>query len=157
MNTTTAATTLQYVAIPIEVAHAARTTMQDAFGHNLHVVKEQGPCRLCLRIAEGPEEMILLSYRPLPDRGPYAEIGPIFIHARECTPYTEPENFPRDFLSRPLILRAYDHQGRIVDAVVAQPGDAERQALNFLQNSSVAEVHVRHISYTCFDFKILGS
>ncbi len=129
--------------------------MRDRFGHGLHVTKTQGPCRLCLRISNEPEELILLSYQPLADTGPYAEIGPIFIHARACEPYSEIDTFPADFSQRPLILRAYDHAGHIYDADVAQPGLARERAAEFLSDPAVAEIHVRHVSYTCFDFKIV--
>jgi hypothetical protein len=54
-----------------------------------------------------------------------------------------------------LILRAYSKDGRIVDAVLVQPGTAPAQAAAFLSDARVAEVHVRHGSYTCFDFKIV--
>jgi len=129
--------------------------MIDRFGHQLHVQSVVAPCRHCLRIPLVAEDMILISYRALPDSGPYAEVGPIFVHARVCERYADVASFPRDFLSRSLVIRAYDIDGRIADAVVAQPGEAEPAAYAFLQNDAIAEVHVRHISYTCFDFKII--
>ncbi len=147
--------TLQYVPVPREIADEARRTLKDRFGHDLHVQMEQGPCRLCLRIPEEPEAMILLSYQPLADRNPYAEIGPIFIHAHECEPYASIETFPEDFAKRELVVRAYDRDGRIADAVVAKPGEASEAAARFLSDPRIAEVHVRHTSYTCFDFKIV--
>jgi hypothetical protein len=147
--------TLQYLPIPHEIAREARATRVDRFGHALHVTKEQAPCRLCLRISKQPEDLILLSYQPLPDTSPYAEIGPIFIHAQACEPYAQQERFPADFAPRSLVLRAYGLRGEIVDAVVAQPGQAPERAAAFLSDARVAEVHVRHDSYTCFDFKIV--
>ena len=95
-----------------------------------------------------------MSYQPLPDKSPYAEIGPIFLHARECERYNS-DAFPADFLSRSLILRAYDYEGNIVDALVSQPGMAELDATTFLRNPTVAEIHVRDTTYTCYDFKIV--
>ena len=102
-----------------------------------------------------PEELILLSYQPLADRGPYAEVGPIFIHAHVCRPYAETESFPADFVGRRLVLRAYGRGGEIVDAVVAPAGTAPDHAARFFGDDRVAEIHVRHESYTCFDFKIV--
>jgi hypothetical protein len=99
--------------------------------------------------------MILMSYQPLPDTGPYAEIGPIFVHAQDCRPYSDVETFPSDFAARPLVLRAYGYDGRITDARVAEPGQARSVAAEFLGRAEVAEIHVRHVSYTCFDFKIV--
>jgi hypothetical protein len=146
---------LRYVAIPHEIADEARRTGKDRFGHLVDALIERGPCRVCLRISKEPEEFLLLSYQPLADRNPYAEIGPIFIHARECEPYSAPDEFPADFAERQLVVRAYDRDGRIADAVVAEPGEAPAAAARFLSDSNIAEVHVRHTSYTCFDFKIV--
>ena len=145
---------LAYLPMPVEIAAEARRTLRDRFGHQLKVERNQAPCRSCLRISKEPEDLILLSYQPLPDTNPYAEIGPIFIHARECVPYHSGD-FPADFLDRELVVRAYGHDGRIADALVAAPGDAEGAAAGFLANDRIAEAHVRHRSYTCFDFKIV--
>jgi hypothetical protein len=151
--TTTTTLALAYLPIPNDVATMARRTLRDSFGHKLHVERNQAPCRSCLRISKAPEDLILLSYQPLPDTNPYAEIGPIFIHARACAPYDAAE-FPADFLERELVVRAYNSEGRIADAVVAAPGHAEAAAYAFLADDAIAEVHVRHRSYTCFAFKV---
>lgn len=145
---------LKYVPIPKEIVDEARRALKDRFGHDLHVQMSAAPCRYCLQISTVAEKIILLSYQPLPDTSPYAEIGPIFIHATACEPYSS-DAFPPDFLRRSLILRAYDHEGNIVDALVSQPGMAELDATTFLRNPTVAEIHVRHTTYTCYDFKIV--
>jgi hypothetical protein len=154
-STTAGTLTLQYVPIPLEIAQEARRTRRDAFGHDIEVYRDTGPCRVCLRISTSPENLLLLSYQPLPDRNPYAEVGPIFIHEHECVPYNSLDAFPEDFASRELVLRAYDGNGRIFDAAVAPSGEGARVATEFLTNAAVHEVHVRHTSYTCFDFKIV--
>lgn len=155
MNVLSPTQRLRYVAMPEEIADEARETLRDRFGHQLSLTLETGPCRVCLRIEHDPQEMILMSYQPLSDTGPYAELGPIFVHAKRCQPYDKPDEFPKDFASRRLILRAYDFGGRIVDAAVTEPGEAERKAAEFLRSPAVVEVHVRHESYTCYDFKIV--
>lgn len=155
MPITVQAPTLQYLPIPLDVAERARRSRKDEFGHVVDVYLDRGPCRVCLRIPTTLEELLLISYKPLADRNPYAEIGPIFIHAHDCVPYDSPDAFPDDFVDRELVIRAYDAHGRIFDATVAAPNEAERHAKQFLSNPAVEEVHVRHRSYTCFDFKIM--
>jgi hypothetical protein len=155
MKATVRGVTLRYEAIPSEIAREARETLRDRFGHALSVVSTQAPCRNCLRISREPEDLILLSYRPLEDAGPYAEVGPIFIHAAACDRYDNVEAFPPDFADRPLVLRAYDRAGAIFDATVAEPGSAPAVASKFLVDERVAQVHVRHVSYTCYDFRIV--
>jgi hypothetical protein len=154
MTTETETTPLRFIPIPEDVAREARRTRTDRFGHAVKAYRSQEPCRVCLKISSEPEEFLLLSYRPLADRSPYAEVGPIFIHERECTPYDSPDRFPEDFRPRALVLRAYDGNGAIVAATVAAPGEGEATASRFLDDPSVEEVHVRHTTYTCFDFKI---
>jgi Protein of unknown function (DUF1203) len=146
---------MRYLPISEEIATQARETLRDGFGHQLQIVRDTAPCRICLRISQAHEDLILLSYQPLPDTGPYAEIGPIFVHAHRCEPYADFEAFPRDFAARRLILRAYDNDGRIASAVVAEPGQGPLRAAELLNDENVAEIHVRHESYTCFDFKIV--
>ena len=144
---------MKYTPIPEDAAEQARQTLRDAFGHQLRIERNQGPCRLCLGISKEPEDLILLSYQPLDDTNPYAEIGPIFIHPYACAPYRA-DAFPPDFLDRELVVRAYDAGGRISDATVAAPGDAQAASEAFLADDNVAEVHVRSRSYTCFLFKV---
>jgi hypothetical protein len=155
VNPTVPVDSLKYLAIPEEVAIEAREKKRDRFGHEVEALRDTGPCRVCLRIASEPEDLLLLSYQPLPDTGPYAEIGPIFVHAKRCEPYSDSATFPADFTQRRLVLRAYGHDGRIVDATVAEAGTAPERAVDFLSGDTVAEVHVRHESYTCFAFKIV--
>jgi|GEM_PF-1962194 len=119
---TAVAAKLRFLPIPSEIADEARRTLTDRFGHRLHVTTTQAPCRLCLKISKDPEDLILLSYQPLADTGPDAEIGPIFIHAHTCAPYADQQTFPPDFASRPLVLRSYNAAGEIVDSLVSPPG-----------------------------------
>lgn len=146
---------LRYLPMPEAIANEARATLRDRFGHELCVVREYGPCRVCLRISPSEEDYILLSYQPMPDRGPYSEIGPVFVHAHACRPYQRTGEFPADFASRRLVLRAYDSHGSIVSATVAQPGTVPETAATLFAEGRAAEVHVRHESYTCFAFRIV--
>jgi hypothetical protein len=155
MSTTATTKTLRSLPIPQNIAIEARETGRDRFGHDLPVYHSDEPCRVCLRISQSAEDFILLSYQPLPDRNPYAEIGPIFVHAQACPPYSDTTIFPSDFLGRRLVLRAYGHDGEIVTALVAEPFAAPESAAKLFEDDRVVEIHVRHQSYTCFDFKIV--
>jgi hypothetical protein len=157
MKTMTGRNTLRYLAIPEDVAAEARETGRDRFGHAVPLYHSDEPCRVCLRIATSAEKFRLVSYQPLPDCNPYAEIGPIFIHAEPCAPYAETAIFPSDFLGRRLVLRAYGHAGEIVRALVAEPFAAPDRAAELLADEGVVEIHVRNPAYGCFDFKIVRS
>ena len=154
MSTTAASPEdVRFIAIPDDLAARVRATLRDDCGHVRVPRDVAAPCRVCLRVPSEPEPMLLLSYSPLADTGPYAETGPVFIHVRDCSRYSEESSFPADFAARPLVVRAYSHEGEIADALVAGPGEGEGAVRRFLQNRAIAEVHIRHTSYTCYDFK----
>jgi Protein of unknown function (DUF1203) len=54
--------------------------------------------------------------------------------------------------ARPQVVRAYDHQGRIADGLLADDGD---QALGVIQEllgrPGVALVHLRNVGYGCYN------
>ena len=52
---------------------------------------EGNPCRHCLKFIEEGEPFFVLSHRPFDSLQPYAEQGPIFLHAKECPCYTSTE------------------------------------------------------------------
>lgn len=144
-------------AISTELAQRIRREMRDEFGHVLHpqTIEEAGsaPCRHCLQMAGPGEEMVLFSYRPFSrDFGPYSEVGPVFVHLRECARY-DGNGIPSDYAARTLVIRAYDREHRIHDATVALPENVASAAARFLSEDAVAYVHARHQLYTCYAFR----
>ena len=82
----------------------------DANGQPALVRAAEGPanpCRHCLRLIPAGEKKLVLAYRPFAGLHPYAETGPIFLHAEPCERYRAdavPTWF--DFLD-PAIVRGY--------------------------------------------------
>ncbi len=61
------------------------------------------------------EPFLVLSHRPFPEAQPYAEIGPIFVHATPCDRHGETAEVPALFLSRAqALVRGYGKDDRIV-------------------------------------------
>ena len=129
--------------------------MRDEHGNALHVqVSENGaPCRSCLRIVPGGTRLILFAHQPFMTTGPYAETGPVFVHADACEPYRS-DTFPADFRPRTLVFRAYDANGLIHDAALAAGTDAEATLARLFSDSAVSFVHVRNPAWGCFDFAV---
>jgi len=130
--------------------------MADDFGNKLKVSENTtagNPCRHCVRLTLPGERMILLAYRPFDTGGPYAEIGPVFVHAEACEPYDRRE-FPADYLVRPLTLRAYDAAGSIVEAEVAPPHGSSLALERLFGIDRVEFVHARNPSWGCYHFRI---
>jgi hypothetical protein len=147
--------TLVFEPIPAQELAALRAAGTDEAGNRL--VAEQdpdggNPLRCCLRETRSGEQVVLIAYTPPGTGGPYAERGPVFIHPEPCAGYTTPDRYPPELRYRPQVVRAYDHQGRIADGVLAKDGD---QALGVIQEllgrPGVALVHLRNVGYGCYN------
>ena len=52
------------------------------------------PCRHCLGYVEAGAPYLVLAYRPFPAPQPYAEVGPVFLHADPCPAYDPANGLP---------------------------------------------------------------
>jgi len=150
-------TALQIIALDATLVETVRRTRRDAQGDAVELWISDGPgnpCRSCLRLTPAETPLLLFSHQPFRTSGPYAERGPVFIHAEPCDAYGTADRFPADFGARPLTLRAYSHAGRIVDATVAAPGDALASLAQLFARPDVAFVHARSPAWGCYDFEI---
>jgi hypothetical protein len=150
---------LRYSGIPSDMAAAYRAGSQDANGQVPERKISDGsgvPCRHCLsRVAKG-EPYLVLAYRPFPQPQPYAEVGPIFLHAEPCEAYAGEELPPREHQGDGRILRGYGSDNRIVygTGVVVRNEDIEPRAKAILARSDVAYVHMRSSTNNCFTLRI---
>lgn len=78
---------IRFIALPSHEVAALQSGAPDAHGQLPERDISDGdgvPCRHCLtRVAKG-EPYLILAYRPFPKEQPYAETGPIFLHADPC-------------------------------------------------------------------------
>jgi hypothetical protein len=115
------------------------------------------PCRHCLtEIAEGVPYLIL-AHRPFPEPQPYAEIGPIFLHAEPCRQHPVSAETPDMFLGwERLLLKGYGSNDRIVygTGTVVPTQDVDRVAAVILSRADVAYVHARSAKNNCYQVRI---
>ncbi|MFL6567534.1 MAG: DUF1203 domain-containing protein [Chthoniobacterales bacterium] len=143
------------VALPSAIAENARRTADDgATDHRVSVVESErsAPCRHCLTWAKKGERVILFPYQSIAADRPYAESGPIFVHAESCTRYDSPNEFPAD-LRNGRVIRAYNQADEIAAAEVAN-GAPEETAARLLENPQVHFLHVRSATHGCYTFKV---
>ena len=142
--------------IGADVADRIRRTLKDDFGNALSVqaVDEPAPCRVCLRRSNAGERLILFAYRPFESSGPYAEVGPVFIHADACQPYSEQDRFPEDYVERTLTMRGYNDRGTIQTAELSVPGAPEASLAHLFADERVRFVHVRNPTWGCYQFAV---
>jgi Protein of unknown function (DUF1203) len=146
-------------AIPASALRRIRAAGRDDQGNPLRisVAQEAGaPLRCCLREAAIGERLALIAWRPFDRDGPYAEVGPVFVHAEECPGYGSPSAYPEGYRHRRQVFRPYDHDGDMVyDALeIVEGADAEAAIARILARRDVAVIHSRNLLAGCYMFSI---
>jgi hypothetical protein len=149
---------LLFEPIPAALLRQVRTAMTDEAGNLLTVQADRAggsPLRCCLRETTPGEEVLLIAYTPPGTSGPYAERGPVFIHARPCPGYLTPGEYPPGLRHRQQVVRAYDQHGRIADGILVPDGDhAQTVIRELLDRPGVELVHLRNVGYGCYNFAV---
>lgn len=145
--------------IPRSIVQRIRESRLDEFGHHLSVSvareNDTGPCRSCLTVFVPGEGRILFSYAPNQYDHPYNEVGPVYIHERECRPYAEQEIFPPELRTRrPLALRCYADDGMMVDGELVGERPVEQAIESLFENPEIKYLHVRTASVGCYIARI---
>ena len=144
--------------IDFKLAEAVRRTLKSPqYGHPAHVelAAGYGPCRLCLKqFRAGEEDRILFTFNPFQGLDDYPSPGPVFIHARTCPSYDEPQAFPEELRSLPLTLEAYGENRWIIARERPSAKEIESSVERLLQTSGVRYIHVRNTEAGCFIARI---
>ena len=151
--------TIKFVGLDTYVARALQSGGADANGQapELHVATGGvTPCRHCLdQVADG-DSFLILSHRPFPEPQPYAEQGPIFLHAGSCQARTPDDTTPAMLASPSYLLRGYNSADRIVygsGQIVETQSITERAAEMFCDDA-ICYIHVRSASNNCYQCRI---
>lgn len=115
------------------------------------------PCRHCLDDVAAGEPFLIAAYRPFPRPQPYAEIGPIFLHAEPCPRRGETPDLPPVLAARERVLmRGYGADDRIVYGTgqVVPTAELPESAARLLGRGDVDYVHVRSASNNCYTCRI---
>lgn len=151
---------IYFSAMPTAVARAFQAGGLDANGQlpERHISDGDGiPCRHCLQDVAAGEPYLILAYRPFPAAQPYAELGPIFLHAEACERYPEHAELPPVVArSERLLLRGYNAHNRIVYGTgqIVPSAMIPTAAAELLQRPEVAYIHVRSATNNCYSCRI---
>jgi hypothetical protein len=144
--------------IPSALAEEVRSTLKSPqYGHPAHVelAAGYGPCRACLKqFRTGKEDRILFTYNPFQHLDDYPSPGPVFIHAKACPNYDEPQSFPEELRSLPLTLEAYGENRWIIARERPSAAEIENSVERLLQTSGVRYIHIRNTEAGCFIARI---
>jgi hypothetical protein len=152
---------IYFRAMPTDIARAYQHGGLDAYGRPPEKRTADGasrvPCRHCLTDVAVGDEYLVLAYRPFTSVQPYAETGPIFLHAHACPRHADSTETPEMLLkSSQMIVRGYSSNERIIygtGAVVATDRIAD-VAASLLDRPEVAFLHVRSATNNCFQCRI---
>jgi Protein of unknown function (DUF1203) len=151
---------IRFVAVETDVADAYRLGSTDAYGRIPERRTSDGsglPCRHCLGDIEAGEDYLILAHRPFSELQPYAETGPIFLHADACERHPETAEPPEAFLKRPqMMVRGYDAGERIVygTGAVVPTDRLASVASTLMDRPEVAFVHIRSATNNCFQCRV---
>lgn len=150
---------INFTALPTAKVRALQNGGPDAHGHIPQRAVSSGkgnPCRHCLREIPEGREMLILAYRPFDVLQPYAETGPIFLCAQQCT-RGGGDQLPEVLrISPDYLIKGYSAQDRIVygtGVVIASQGLVARAKAIF-DDPDVAYMHVRSARNNCYQARI---
>ncbi len=151
---------IKYLAMPTEIARAFQTGAADAYGRIPERQVSDGdgvPCRHCLQDVAAGEDYLILAYRPFSEPQPYAETGPIFLHAKPCARAEDSRTAPAMVLKRKAhLIKGYGADDRIVYGTgkIVPSSDLDAEAVAILTRDDVAYVHVRSSVNNCYTCRI---
>lgn len=112
------------------------------------------PCRVTLEDAEPGESLLLLNWRHLDADSPYRSDGPIFVRESATATREARNSIPAQQRSRLLSVRAYDADGWMRDAEVAEGTQLEALIARFFGDPRVAWLHVHNARRGCYACRI---
>ncbi len=150
---------VQFVALDTKTVRHLQAGGADDNGHvpERHISTGSGtPCRHCLKQVEAGESYLIVAHRPFPEPQPYAEQGPLFIHARECVRHVCDGEVPEMLESPHYIVRGYDVDNRIVygTGTVVPTDQLPAAATEMFGDEAIAYAHVRSATNNCYQFRI---
>jgi len=154
-------TNIQFRGMPTDEARALQRGGKDSNGQVAENAVSDGvgnPCRHCMQMIGEDVPMLVVAHRPFTTVQPYAEMGPIFLHAEECDAYeVEGNELPPVLEDSPeYIVRGYDADEKIVyrtGKVTPQENIIARSA-DLLKRNDLQFLHVRSATNNCWQARV---
>ena len=112
------------------------------------------PCRVSLEDAEPGEPVLLLNYEHLPVDSPYRSSHAIYVRPLVNAPFDAVDVVPPALRSRLLSVRAFDANGHIVDAEIAEGREVEPLIARLFALHDVTYLHAHFARRGCFAARI---
>ena len=108
------------------------------------------PCRIQLDDAAAGEPLLLVNHLSHDGNNPYRASHAIFVSERAAGPAQYDDVIPPALDRRILSLRAFGSDGMMVDAALAQPGEADTILRDMLARDEVDHVDAHTATRGCF-------
>ena len=112
------------------------------------------PCRVSLTDRAIGENVLLLNHVSHDVANPYRATHAIFVTEAEQAPAEYVDRVPPVFEKRVLSLRGFDAEGMMADAILTQPGEADRGIRKLFENPAIETIHAHNATRGCFSAKI---
>ena len=119
--------------------------------HRMAVTEQPGfPCRITLDECAVGDSVLLVNHVSRDGDTPYRAANAIFVSESADTAACFVGEVPPVLRARVLSLRGFDKAGMMVDAAIAQPGEAERVLRRLFADERIAEIDVHNATRGCF-------
>ena len=112
------------------------------------------PCRVSLTDRAIGETVLLLNHVSHDVANPYRSAHAIFVTESDEDAAEYVDQVPPVFEKRVLSLRAFDADGMMVDAALAQPGEADALIRRLFENDWVDHIDAHNATRGCFSARI---
>lgn len=112
------------------------------------------PCRIRLDDGAAGETMLLVNHVSHDGNNPYRASHAIFVSESAAEAAVYEDEIPPALERRILSLRAFDRGGMMVDARLAQPGEADMAVRELLENAAVDHIDAHNAMRGCFAARI---
>jgi hypothetical protein len=117
-------------------------------------VKPGFPCRITLDDAEPGETLLLVNHCSHGGDNPYRATHAIFVSETAIEAAVYKDVIPPALDRRILSLRAFDRQGMMQDAALAQPGEADTVIRRLLAAEEIDHIDAHNAIRGCFAARV---
>ena len=112
------------------------------------------PCRITLDDAEPGETLLLVNHCSHGGDNPYRATHAIFVNERATGAAVYQDEIPPALDRRILSLRAFDRNGMMQDAALAQPGEADAVIRRLLGDDRIDHIDAHNAIRGCFAARV---
>ena len=121
---------------------------------DVHISDGKCPCRVSLEDAPPGERVFLVNHEHQSAHSPYRSRHAIYVRENAQEAAVTPDVVPAMIAARLLSVRAFNSQGRIVDAVVVDGSAVDEEIARQFANPDADYLHVHFARPGCFAARV---